>query len=225
MNFLQLVQRLRRKCRVSGANPVKLSNQSEEINRLIDWTNEAWMDIQETREDWQWMRTTASFQTVEGQAIYTPAQMGVTDFGNWTKYTWRNYVTAVGLKSEIEMEFRDYESWRNLWAYGANRFAKSRPMEMTITPDKSIGFGPAPIAGYTITGDYFRVPTEMSADADVPSLPERFHMLIVYRAMMYYGASESAAEVYNEGQAEFDRMMRRLQLNQLPDMLNSSALA
>lgn len=52
MNYLQLVARLKRKCRVTGAAPASIENAtSEEVNRLMDWINEAWMDIQETRQD------------------------------------------------------------------------------------------------------------------------------------------------------------------------------
>ena len=47
--------------------------------------------------------------------------------------------------------------------------------------------------GYTITGDYFRSPTEMVADGDLPTgLPAQFHMAIVYLAMTYYAGYEAA---------------------------------
>jgi hypothetical protein len=40
-----------------------------------------------------------------------------------------------------------------------------------------------------VTADYFVAPSVMVADGDVPTgLPLRFHMLIVYKTMMKYGA-------------------------------------
>lgn len=220
LTFLQLVQRLRRRCRVAGAGPATvLGTNSEEYARLIAWTNEAWIDIQETRQDWRWMRTSCSFTTVAGQATYSYAtDIALTDFGNWTQDTWRNYDSSVGTKSEIFMEYRHYGDWRDAYQFGALRDTRSRPFVVTICPDMSIGIGPTPDAGYTVTGDYYRSPSELSLDADVPAIPTRFSMLIVYRAMMFYGMSEAANEVYQEGQIEFERMMRRLQLNQLTEI-------
>ena len=220
MNYLQLVARLKRKCRVTGAAPASIENTtSEEVNRLKDWINEAWMDIQETRHDWQWMRGSCSFTTVAGQAVYTQSQSGVTDFGHWTRDTWRIYTTSVGMPSEQFLMYRDYESWRNLYQFGSMRTSQTQPVDLTITPEKSLGLGPVPTAGYTVIGDYFKAPTEMTLNADTPAIPSRFHMLIVYRAMMFYGVSEAASEVYEEGKIEFNRMMARVSESNLPELV------
>jgi hypothetical protein len=227
VNFVQLVQRLRRKCRVTGtgATPITVVNQNEEYSRLINWTNEAWMDIQTARENWEWMRKSCSFTTVSGKPVYTVSEIGVTDFGNWTRDTWRVYDTSVGTNSEVFMDYSDYGIWRDVYQYGANRNTTSKPTVITITPAKSIGLGPVPGTGYTITGDYYSVPSEMVVDGDIPALPVQYHMMIVYRAMQFYGVSEAASEVYQEGVAEFDRMMRRLMLNQMYETEAGPALA
>ena len=226
MNYLQLVARLKRKCRVTGAAPASIENAtSEEVNRLKDWINEAWMDIQETRQDWDWMRGSCSFATVAGQAIYTPTEAGVTDFGIWTRDTWRIYTTSAGMPSEQFLIYRSYESWRNLYQFGSMRTSQTQPVDLTITPDKSIGIGPIPTAGYTVIGDYFKLPTELSLNADTPAMPSRFHMLIVYRAMMFYGVSEAAPKVYEEGKTEFNRMMSRVTENNLPELMVTGEFA
>jgi hypothetical protein len=226
MNYLELVQKFRRKARVSGTGPVTLNaTLSEEYARLRDWVDEAWLDIQGTLEDWQWMRSSCSFATVAGQATYTAAQAGVTDLGNWTRDSWRLYPTATGTPGEQFLEYIDYERWRDGYQFSTLRTTETQPLVMTITPAKAIGLGPTPAAGYTVTGDYFTAPSTMTLDAQIPALPEQFHMLIVYRAMMFFGASEAASEVYQEGQIEFERMMRRLQLNQLPELGSPPPLA
>ena len=225
MNKLELVQRLRRKCGVTGADPTSLTGQPEDIARLIDWINEAWMDIQLQRQDWHWMREAFSVALTNGQATYTPAQCGITSFGNWAIDNFRNYVTATGTQSEIFMDYVAYESWRDTYYYGANRSVYTRPIVATITPDKQLALGPIGSDAYTVTGSYYKLATEMATDSATPSLPEQFHMAIVYRAMMFYGAFEAAQEVYSEGDAEFKKMMSRITLNQLPDMDFGGALA
>lgn len=230
MNFLQLVQRLHRRTSSSGAVPVTLANQIEDVQRKIDWVNEAWMEIQEERNNWNWMRNSTSFPTVSGQANYTLAQIQSTgvnfsNFGNWDTDTFRNYNTSAGANSENLMSVIPYESWRDVYQFGGTRNARSRPCEFTVMPDSGIGLGPTPEVGYTITAEYFTSALEMSADTDTPSLPLQFHMAIVYKAMMFYGVSEAALEVYEEGKSLYDKMMRRVEWNQLPAMQFAGALA
>lgn len=218
MNFLQLVQRLARDTGVPGTGPATVVNQSGEDGRLVNWISSAWVDIQNEHSDWQWMRKSASFSTVAGQATYTPTQCGVTDFGAWDRNSFRNYDTAAGSKSEIFMSYQEYELWRDEYQFGNMRTVQTRPSQITITPDKSIGLGPVPAAGYTVIGDYYSIPTEMTLDADIPALPTQYHMAIVYRAMMFYGAYEAANEVYQHGQTEFERIMARIYSDRLPDI-------
>lgn len=225
MNFLQLVNRLRLEAGVSGADLSTVINQTGEMARLVKWINAAWMDIQSMREDWPWMRTSCSFATVAGQATYTVAQCGVTDLGAWARDTFRNYDTAEGINSEIFMEYVAYEKWRDLYLFGSLRSNQSRPIEITITPDLSLGLGPVPAAGYTAIGDYYRIPSEMALDDDIPGMPNQHHLAIVYRAMMSYGAYEAAPEVYQRGETEFKTIMRRLSNSRLPEITLGGALA
>jgi hypothetical protein len=230
MNFLALCQRLRQECGISGSGPATVVSQTGNLKRIVDWTNTAWMDIQTTHQDWDWMRTSASFTTVTSQATYAlgtgTGQVGVSTatFGKWARDTFRNYVTSVGTRSEVFMDYIHYDTWRDSYMYGALRNTTTRPLQMTIAPDKSVCLGPPPIAGYTITGDYFTAPYEMSADADIPSLPTQFHMAIIYRAMMAYGAYESAPEVYQRGELEFGKLMRRMTADRVPESTWGGAL-
>ena len=202
MNFLALCNRLKRKARVTGAAMTSVSTtQAEEFARLVDFTNEAWMFLQRKRPDWKWMRYSMTFPTVAAQPTYTLAQIestgsGFTNFGNWSRDTFRCYTTAVGTNDEVE-----------------------------ITPELGIGLGCTPAVGYTISGDYYKVATEMTAIDDTPSLPSQFHMAIVYRAMMLYGVSESAPEIYDEGAANFKAIMQEIEGQQLTEIGIAGALA
>lgn len=231
MNFLQLVQRLRRKCRVAGSGPTSLTGQNEEYNRLIDWTNEAWMKIQRLHEEqWKFMRASCSAVTVNGQAAYGNTEFGVTDIGQFvlnyeTGDTFRCYQTAAGPASEQFLEVIDYDEWRNRYLFGALRTSYQRPTCVAVGPDEKLYLGPIPTAGWTITGDYIRMPSEMAVAADIPSLPTRYHMAIVYRAMMLYGVSEAAPEVYQDGQADFNAIITEMERTQLPRIRLGGPLA
>lgn len=230
MNKLELANRLKRKCRVTGSAMTTTISQNEEFARLVDFVNESWMYLQLMRPDWKWMRNSMTFPTVAAQATYTLTQIestgsGFTNFGNWDRDTFRCYTTAVGTNDENEISWLPYDQWRDTYQIGATRSTETRPTQFTITPALGIGLGCTPAAGYTISGDYYKVATELAADIDTPSLPSQFHMAIIYRAMMFYGVSESSPEIYDEGKAEFDRMMARINLQQLPEIGICGAMA
>jgi hypothetical protein len=230
MTYLDLAKRLRRKCRVSGAGPTALTGQSEEYNRLLEWVNEAYMMILRRHTDWRFMRASATCATVQGQATYdASADFALTDFGYWAlDYsngdTFRNYVTATGTNSEVFMSVMEYDAWRDTYQFGALRQTYTRPLVVALAPDNTLACGPVPAAGYTLTGDYYRVPTELVLETDVPLIPTQFQMAIVYQGMMLYGASEAAPEVYDDGKNNLDVILRQMEMTQLRRPSLSGAL-
>jgi hypothetical protein len=226
VNFLQLCQRAASECGSAGSGPTAVTGQVGEALRIVNWVNDSWLDLQSLHEDWKFMRMTASWTTVNGQPTYTPAECNATNFGNWFKDTFRNYDTAAGIASEIFMPYLEYEAWRNTYQYGGMRFTETRPVQMSVAPDESICLGPYPSDGWTCYGDYFSVPAYMTEDESVPGLlPERYQMIIVYDAMMRYGAFYSAPEVYQRGLNKYREMKGRLEINQLPDIRQADPLA
>lgn len=229
--FLSMVQQLAKECGTTkdpATSITTIVGATGEVGRLASWIQDAWRDIQSLHPDWQFLRQTATWTTVNGQATYTPAQCGlaVNTFGAWARDTFRNYKTSVGQNSEIFMSYMPYDVWRDTYQYGALRTSYSQPFVMTICPDMSIGLGPVPLVGYTVQGDYYTGAVDLQADADVPSLPSWHNkMVIVARAMMSYGAFESAPEVYARGEAQYRSLMTRLENDQLPPVSGGICLA
>lgn len=216
--FLQIVQRLAERVGASGsgARPTTTVGQTGEMLRLVNYVVDAWVDIQETHEDWDFMRSSFSFTTTAQQATYTPAQAGITDFGNWKRDSVRIYTTSSAFGDEQLAGYMDYDTWRNLYQYANMRTTYSRPVLITITPAKALGLGPTPDStGYTVVGEYFKLPAELTADTDVPTLPDKWWRMIFYRAMMFYGSFESAPEVFAEGEREYKLIVSRMQADQL----------
>lgn len=231
MNFLELCQRTARECGVSGTGPADTTTQVGNLQRIVQWVNSAYVDIQNSRRDWDWMRQSNTFVTVDGQSTYelgtAAGQVGISvaTFGMWARDTARNYLTSVGTNSEVFMDFIHYDTWRNNYMYGALRNTKTRPLQFAISPTKGICLGPVPIDGYTISCDYFTAPVELSGDSDDPIMPTWYHMAIVYRAMMFYGGYESATEVYQRGELEFGKLMSRMTADRMPEITFAGALA
>lgn len=228
MNRLQLVQRLHLECRMSGARPTTTQNVSGQTERLVSWIDTAWEDLQSLHTDWDWLRASCSFATVEGRSTYTAAQCGVDDLGEWIPDSFRTYNTAAGINSEtpiFEMP-GGYNAWRDTYLIGANRSTYSQPCHIAVAPDKSLAFGPITDDGNTILGDYFRAPRAMAADTDEPTgLPSQYHILLVYMAMTDYGAAEVAIEALTRGEKKRKSLLKRLELGDLPKLQFAGALA
>jgi hypothetical protein len=219
MTFLQLVQRLRQECGVSGADPTTTANQVRDIARLVGWISAAWVDIQGLRTDWHFMRQAVTFEvTPDDGNKYTPAQVGVPLLASYKRDSFRAYSTAMGVSNEQILPHLPYDQFRNLYLFGANRSLQQRPILFTVDPDKNFVVGPSPDASYTIDGEVFGQPTDFVNDGDYPSMPPQFHMIIVYRAMLHYGQFEAAPEVYQHGEIEYKRMLTRLIIDQTPQM-------
>lgn len=223
MNLVQLTNRLRQECQVSGIqNLATVQNATGQTLDMVNWINNAWNDIQEQKTDWKFMRTSTSFNTntVTPQQSYTPTNVGIAStFCNYKKDSWRIYSTSLGFSNEMILPWIEYDEFRNLWMYGTQRTNYQRPVMFTIDPQKNFLLGGTPdISGYTCDGEFFTLPVPLVADADIPALPSQFHMLIVYEAMKHYGLAESAPEVIARGTLEADKMMARLTIDQLPTL-------
>jgi hypothetical protein len=226
--YLQLVNQLAVKCGVTitGGQLTSLTGLVGEPARLAAWINEAWQNIQLAKPNWNFMRSTFSFTTTTGQPTYTPVQAGISNYGWWKMDSMRCYVTSVGVGNEMFLDEVDYDAWRDTYLFSTRRLTYSRPQSVAIGPDQTLNLGPLPDAsGYTILGEYYTGPVSLVNATDVPSMPTQYHLAIVYRAMMMYGAYESAPEAYNEGRDLYNAMFRRMARDLSPDMQLGEALA
>lgn len=225
MNFLQLCQRTREKCGISGSGPAAVTGQSGEMLRIVNWVNEAWMAIQTSRTNWMWMRGEFTFNTVAAQQAYSVTEAGVAaTFSKWWMDTLRIYRTAVGVNDEQHLHETEYASFRDVYQF-SHRMT-GRPTAVSVRPwDMALLLGPVPTDVCTVVGEYQKKAAEMVAGTDTPSLPSDYHMLIVYGAMERYAYHEAAPEVMAGVQEHYDRLRGALYDNQMPDFSIGGPLA
>ena len=225
LTFLQMVQRLRQESATSGAAPATTVNQIGDVKRLIDWVSTAWMDIQNQKKDWFFMRQPISFNTVAGQQSYTAQQANIQSFGNYKRDSFRQYSLALGFGSEQRLNFIPYDTFRDMYQYASMRTTSQLPVVFTIDPAKNFLLGPIPNDIYVVNGEGYAMPTEFINDNDRSTMPSQYHMAIVWRALMYYGQYEAASEAFSHGQNEYNRLMNRLLDDQMPEVMFGAPLA
>jgi hypothetical protein len=216
---LQLCQRLRQECvGVSGTGPTTTLAQSGDMLRLVTWIDSAYEDIQNLHRDWNFLRKDLSFNTVAAQQSYTPTQAGAADVGEWRMRDMRCYLTSGGVSGEQFLQDVPWDDFRSVYLLGANRASTGRPMIVTRKPDRSLMVWPTPDAAYTINGEYFQANDEMIADADVPIFPARFHLVVMWRALVFYAGHAAAPETFSVGQGEYTKLLSALERSERPSI-------
>lgn len=228
MNFLQLSQRLRQEAGLSGSGPTTVVDQTGMSGQIVDWINTAYMDVLMQHANWRFMQDDFSFETTASKREYTPTEAGVTDLDSWKvdDYgSFRIYLSASGVANEQYLYPLFWDDFKQMYLFGTTRTAEGMPNYFAVQPDQSLNFYLVPDAVYTISGKYFKAPAEMSADADEPIIPDQYHMIIVWRALMFYAGFDAASEKYATGKSEYTKLLMRLEINQLPQMTFGAPLA
>lgn len=230
MNYLQLAQSLAVECGVTG-NLSSVTGQTGMYQKLVNWTNNAWVEIQGMHDNWAWMREPFTFETVASTGDYLPAtttntETGalMTDLRYWWKDTFRAQKKSIGVQDEQWLVEWEYQVFRNTYRFNVQ--VNGRPVVFAIKPNgKAVMLGQIPDDVYEISGEYQVLPSSLSANTDTPAMPEHLHMVIVYKAMQFYGLYEAAPEVLSKGNTEFSRLMNQLEREQLPELYLGNPLA
>lgn len=238
--FLRLCQDVARE---SGTvpnigDPPSVIDQTGRLAQIVYWVHDAWNNIQTERRDWLWMRAEFSgrldAKTLQldrnGLAMpkalaYDLEDLGLeTDedrFSEWITHgpTGENlftvYKLTAGIADEGLLQVLSWHDFRRL-VIGGSITATGRPIYMAINDAKELVFYPTPDETYIVRGVYRQRPQTLAADADVPEMPQEFHDLIRYEALMLMGAFDEAVNQMGFWQMQHRRLKDALLLHQTP---------
>lgn len=231
MNYLQLAQRLSSEVGASGTGPTSVIAQTGMNLRMVNWIASAWLEIQGLHNTWNWMREKFEWETVANTGDYLPADITNTLTGNqmtdlryWYKDTFRCQKKSIGIQDEQWLVEWEYYVFRNTYRFNVQ--VPSRPVVFAENPQgKAIMLGPYPDDVYIIRGEYQKKAWSLVNNDDEPDIPEAYHMMIVYKAMISYGLFEAAGEVIQHGQDEYQRLLTQLEHEQLQEVYLGNPLA
>lgn len=143
-------------------------------NRVKNWINMGQSDFV-LRELWPFREITGTLNTSQGTQEYSLSS-------NFATMDAQNIISvAIQGASQSKLTYWPYNQLR------ANQpdfdyIGTGIPTRYYIKSG-SIGFWPSPDATYSVAIDYFNLPTEMSDDADEPSLPVDYREALVQYAV------------------------------------------
>jgi hypothetical protein len=212
MNYLQLTQRLRLEAGLSGNGPASVVNQTGMDYKLCQWITSAWEEIQLMRNDWRFNWAATTIPVVAGASSVSPAAFDL-KVDVWAKGTLTMTPTIGGDK--LYLTETDWPSFTRYY----QTTEQGRPTVFAFAPDQSIRFSKIPEQDYTLAGEYFQTPQMLASNTDVPRMPERYHMAIVYKALMMYAAHDDAAATMVDARVRFMEIMNRVESTELPQTI------
>jgi len=211
--YLTLCQNMARDIGIPGSGPSSVSSTSlsEEENSVVRYVKEADLDIQRRWFDWNFLWKEVTMTSSSGTSTLTSPS----DLASWNidKIIW-----DLTSDDNQQLEYMEWGEYFDMYKIGT--VDSSVPEVFSVKPDNVLDLYPTPNSNTSVYGQYWKVPTELSTDAQVSEIPPRFHKIIVARAKMYYAENEDAPEILAGSLVEFEDLLDKLEADQLPSQKN-----
>jgi hypothetical protein len=213
MNFLQLCQKANT---LSGLQGV-VSNAATATGyqaTLVEFVAQAWIDIQDLRKDWPFMRDSVSFTTTASQSEYTLLQIFGVDVSQTIARWVPNmilYIDSNSYSTALLQYTYDQYVYQDIAQQDTglpNRYAED-PV------DKHLYINP-PDSTYNITAHFYTLPVRLSGNTDTPTLPLSYHMLIAYQGAAHMAAYMGNSNLFQINQQKATAMIGMLMRSELP---------
>jgi hypothetical protein len=202
VNFRELCQAYVKELGIAGGTgPSSVSNQTGELANVVRWIADAALWIDNLWRDWKYLWVEYD-GTLTGQSLMLAEAREVDRSSLYINFGTANAANLT------------WQEWAQM------RYTRSRPAVTGVPCFFSVD--PAgviwldrPVTALPIHVEYWKKPTKLESDLDVPDLPESYHRLILARAAIMYGNREAAPEIISGMEAEYIDLLDKLQSDQL----------
>lgn len=213
MNFLQMCQRVRQEVGVSGDGPQSVDGQLGMYKKIVDWVLSAHEEIQVLRSNWSFDWDSFSIALTDGVETYDPNDVWSLSVREWDFDSFYCYRTAQGPSSRTWLTYVEHPEYRKL----AINTTTGIPSYVTQNPAGKLSFYPYPTDGITFYGEHHKLPEVLVNNTSTPRMPARYHMVIVWRAVMLLCASEENPALFTTAERNFNTMMAKMLQSELQD--------
>ena len=199
--------------------PSTTVGQTGEIDRMLMHIGNAYTELQTEPFNWKWMWARGEFETTADTKDYNPTSTAADRFD---PDSWTSFKTADGESTEVGLDYMGWPEFRR--HYGVGTHTADAPTTAIIMPNRNIRLYPTPDAAYKIQFDYYLTVDTLSGDTDTPLMPAKDHRLLVYGAMIKYGAYEEAPTVIQTNALEHktllsDMLWREVVEEEFPEVI------
>ena len=211
MNYLELCQATHRTCQIDGDNVVSVLNQTGMNQRVVEWVNRAYEDIQKHRTDWKFRQELASVAVV-------PGQWEITNLRTLLEYLDKSTVTAEYSASDIQrLRVMEYDVFYD--KFQSQVRTNGRPSYITVANNWDLYIDPIPTEALTLKFWYTKTVDTMTANADIPIIRNAHHETIMWKATMYYAEEQEAEGIYQTASVNYRNDLNRMELDLRPEVI------
>lgn len=220
MNFIEL-------CRAAASDSgtiaglpsfVSVVGATGRAAQLVGWVRDAWIDIQNERSDWLFMRSYAYKTLVPGNNSVSLESLALGDVSRITLLIIKDPAKPDSDQSELRKV--SWEEYRRTYGGAFTSSANAqRPQVWTEWQDQSVpwlAIGPEPDKTYDLYIEYIRTPQVLTLDTDIPQMPPQYHRLIQAEAIRLGARSDEAFQVLGERADMYSRLRYALVRDQTP---------
>ena len=223
MNFLQLAQRVYQEGGISG-EIVSVQNQNGEPQRVVNWVASAYNEIlNDQGMVWNFLHPTAVVKLEVGKGEYTFDELNLAQGVQWDTRSMRVAV-ADNLADETFLLHMGFPQFRDYWLFSSRRTVQSRPLNASVDFSTHLRIAPLPDQPYNLVLEYQIMPEPLVDNEDVPVIPDRFQMAIVWKALRHYGMYEAAPEVVSRADLEYRALIQHIYNDQSPEVIVGSPM-
>lgn len=211
--FKTICQRAIEECFIGGTGLTTVANQTGEYGRMVNRVINAWLDIQQEHDNWDFLWQQFTFSTGLDQVEYSSEMSS----NNVREVCGPVLIhdTTVGLSGQSRLAFVNWKEWTGKYDFGV--VASGRPVRYTIKPDGSMALHPTPdSANYQVKVTSYREAQILSSDTEEPICPARHNMAIVWKAAEAHAIAEEDANLLALVREPLRKAMVSLKVDQLP---------
>ena len=218
MNFLQLCQRVYQEGGISG-DITSVQNQTGEALRVVNWVTAAYQEIMNDQGMvWNFLHPTAVVKLEVGKGEYTFDELNLAQGVQWDTRSMRVAIND-NLADETFLLHMGFPAFRDYWLFSSRRTVQSRPLNASVDFSTHLRIAPLPDQPYNLVLEYQIMPEPLIDNGDVPLLPDRFQMAIVWKALRHYGMFEAAPEVVTRADLEYRTVLQHIYNDQSPEVI------
>ncbi len=205
MTYLELCQKVNTLSGMQGTfSSVTSTGYQGTIAALV---SAAWEDIQNLRQDWEFLKVETGFSTVVGQTEYTLLNI----FGSSTSVVGK-YRGILGDDARVLQKI-SYDAYL---LKEVDEEDNSEPSRYAIHPTtQSIWMNPASEVE-ALALHYWRKPQVLANNTDEPICPSEFHMAIVYQALVNYGVFLGSGDMFQGYTSRASSIIGDMMRQQIP---------
>lgn len=176
--------------------------------RVVEWVNRAYEDIQRHRTDWKFRQELASISVVVGQ-------WQIASLRDQLEHLDGRSITAEFSSSDIQpVELLDYDLfYRN---YQSKPRTNGRPVRLAVANNWDLYLDPIPSEALTLKFWYTKTIDTMTENTDEPIIRAAHHDTILWHAVKYYAEEEEAEGVYQTASINAKEALNRMELDLRP---------